>query len=156
MTLAGFSQRLVPTDLPAASFCIPWMQYGSGFCRTRTVCVTFWFSIPTACPDGLDTCIALRTHLLSPSLCLLLLSLLAYRLLRLTSFLENLPFVRRLVRTVCVPAWFFSPTACPDGFDACIALATTLFSAMFFCAMIPTLRLWVFFFSRFSPTGFYD
>ena len=146
----------MPTDLPAARLCIPWMQYASVFYRTRAVCVPFLFLIPTACPDGFDACIVLRTHLLSPSLCLLLLSLLAYRLLRLTSFLENLPSTRRLVRTVCVPAWFSSPTACADGFDACIALATTLFSAMFFCAMIQTLRFCVFFFCRFSPTVFYD
>ena len=156
MTLACFSQRLVPTDLPAVPFCIPWMQDGSGFYRTRTVCVPFWFSILTACLDGLDPRIALRRHLSSPFLCLLVFSLLAYRIVRLTYLLEKLPSARRLVRTVCVPAWFFSPTACPDGFDACIALATTLFSAMFFCAMIPTLRLCVFFFSRFSPSAFYD
>ena len=77
LILACFSRRFVPTDLPAVPFCIPWMRDGSGFYRTRTVCVPSWFSILTVCLDGLDPCIALRTHLSSPFLCLLLFSLFA-------------------------------------------------------------------------------
>ena len=103
LILACFSRRFVPTDLPAVSFCIPWMRDGSGFYRTRTVCVPSWFSILTVCLDGLDPCIALRTHLSSPFLCLLLFSLFAYRIVRLTSLLEKPPSARRFVRTVCGP-----------------------------------------------------
>ena len=103
LILACFSRRFVPTDLPAVSFCIPWMRDGSGFYRTRIVCVPSWFSILTVCLDGLDPCIALRTHLSSPFLCLLLFSLFACRIVRLTSLLGKPPSARRFVRTVCGP-----------------------------------------------------